>query len=241
MLRARAISPEDAGRVVDKLLAGLPEGAPVDPPNDTADFSPLTVLLHLPQADKTTLGLIGQLPSTTDGDETEDLYVTNILSSGPLFEAVRTELRATYGFRAGFTNYTRTLRPLIISGEVEPEVLADVRDVVLKTYEDFRQNPDLAGLPELKERFSSGAKDHVQYVNQVAQVIMELALDGRDTTQAPNLHALFEEVTTETVKARLIDSFPPASELMVFAVSPDANALPGACVITMIEEAADCR
>lgn len=237
-----AISEEDAGQVVDDLLASLPEGAPKLQPQDAADFSQKTILLHLPSAEKTTLGLLGRLPPTTEDGYIEDLLAVQLLNgaNSPLFDAIRTELRATYGLQSGYTNYTRALRPFFIFGEVETSRLAEVRDVALEAYETFRKSPDLTGLNELRSRVVEGTKENISYVNVSAQVIMELALDGKDVTQAPDLHKGYEDITSDALTVRLATMFPPASSLIVLAVSPDENALPGACVISEIGDAINC-
>ena len=49
---------------------------------------------------------------------------------GPLFDAVRTKLRASYGFQAGFTNYNRATRVMFIAGEVETAKLVQTSDVI---------------------------------------------------------------------------------------------------------------
>ncbi|MEN8896648.1 MAG: hypothetical protein ABF248_11255, partial [Yoonia sp.] len=63
---------------------------------------------------------------------------------------------------------------------------------------------------------------------------------GQDTALAPNLGDAIAAFSPEDIAARLRNSFPAAEDLMVFAVSPDANALEGACVITQIEQALTC-
>jgi hypothetical protein len=95
-------------------------------------------LLHLPEAEKTTLGLVGQLPPTSEGGDLIDLLALNFFArsgDGPLFNAVRTELRASYGFEAGFTNYDRATRLMFIGGEVETEKLSEAANLILTTYD----------------------------------------------------------------------------------------------------------
>ena len=123
-----AISRDDAGKAVDQLLSGLPEGQAQATHNVDTNFEPKTLLLHLPDAEKTTLGLMGQLPPTAEGGDLTDLLALSFFGrsgSGPLFDAVRTDLRASYGFQAGSTNYDRATRIMFIAGEVETEKLAE--------------------------------------------------------------------------------------------------------------------
>lgn len=237
-----AVSPQDAGRLVDKILAGLPE-LPAPPQiEDASNFAAKTVLLHLPEAEKTSIGLLGQLPSTFESGDHLDYLAVSLMngSSGPLFDALRTELRATYGVEAGYANYTRALRVFFIQGEVDTAQLGEARDVSLKAYEAFRTEPDFTGLDELKTSVANGTEEHISYVNISARVIMELALDDMDPSGITALPDLYRNATEDELRARLLQSFPGAEELMVFAVSPDREAMPGACVITRIEEVLDC-
>lgn len=238
-----AISSKDAGKALDKLLSGLPDGNIQTPLAVQADFAPKVVLLHLPDAEKTTLGIVGQLPPTSQGGDLTDHLALSFFGqpgSGPLFDAVRTDLRASYGFQAGFTNFDRNTRFMFIAGEVETSKLADAVDVVRATYENFRTAPDLTGLDELRHGMAEGTSKNVLYVDVVARTMLELALDSRDPAEAPRLGDLLANTSARQVQDRLATIYPTGDDLIVFAASPDANALPGACVVTAIEQVAEC-
>lgn len=240
---AGAISRDDAGKAVDQLLAGLPEGQAQVAPNIDTNFEPKTVLLHLPDAEKTTLGFMGQLPPTAEGGDLTDLLALSFFErsgSGPLFAAVRTNLRASYGFQAGYTNYDRATRIMFIAGEVETEKLAEAVSLIRMTYESYRTAPDLTGFDDLRRGIVEGTAQNVLYVDVAARTMLELALDGRDPSDAPRLGELLESVTAQDVQERLASVFPSGDDLIVVAASPDASALPGACVITKIEQVAQC-
>lgn len=240
---AGAISRDDAGKAVDQLLRGLPDGQTQAAHNVDTNFAPKIVLLHLPDAEKTTLGLIGQLPPTSEGDDLTDLLALSFFGrsgSGPLFDAVRTDLRASYGFQAGYTNYDRATRIMFIAGEVETEKLAEAADLILTTYESFRTAPDLTGLDDLRREMAEGTAKNVLYVDVAASTMLELALDARGPSDAPRFGELLESVTAQDVQERLASVFPPGEDLIVVAASPDALALPGACVITKIEQVTEC-
>ncbi|EFO28649.1 peptidase M16 inactive domain superfamily [Roseibium sp. TrichSKD4] len=238
-----AISLEDAGNAVDKLLAALPKGQTPETPDIRPDFSPKTILLHLPNAEKTTLGFIGQLPPTSEGGDLVDLLALSFFGrqgNGPLFEAVRTDLRASYGFHAGYTNYDRAIRIMLVTGEVETAKLAQATDLIRETYETFRIAPDFTGFEALQKGMAEQTTKQVSYVNVAARTMLELALDARDPADAPRVGDLLANVTQQEVKERLVSSFPPGDDLIVLAASPDASALPGACIITKIEQVATC-
>ena len=77
-------------------------------------------------------------------------------------------------------------------------------------------------------------------MNVAAQTIRELALDGQDPTIAPKLGDAVRAITDQDVIERLQSTFPKAEDLIVIVASPDATALPDACVITEISQAAMC-
>jgi zinc protease len=238
-----AISRDDAGKAVDQLLSGLPEGQALAAPSVDANFEPKTILLHLPDAEKTTLGLMGQLPPTAEGGDLTDLLALSFFGrsgSGPLFDSVRTDLRASYGFQAGSTNYDRATRIMFIAGEVETEKLAEASELIRTTYESYRTAPDLTGLDDLRRGMAEGTAQNVLYVDAAARTMLELALDDRDPSDAPRLGELLASVTAQDVQERLASVFPSGGDLIVVAASPDALALPGACVITKIEQVAQC-
>jgi len=239
-----AISRKDAGKAIDRLLSGLPAGQSVTAASSQpVDFSPRIILVHLPDAEKSTLGFVGQMPPTEEGGDLTDLLALNFFArsgSGPLFNAVRTRLRASYGFQAGLTNYDRATGILYIGGEVETSKLAEVSETVLKTYSDFRTSPDLTGFDNLRHAMAEGSAKNVKYVDIAARSILELALDNREPSDAPRIGELLKAIQARDVEARMANVFPSADSLIIVAASPDANALPGACVVTEFKDAAQC-
>jgi hypothetical protein len=55
-----------------------------------------------------------------------------------------------------------------------------------------------------------------------------------------NLKKELEAVTSDAVKARLNESYPKPDDFLMVAISPDATALPGACVIESPQDAVKC-
>lgn len=237
------IDAEAAGRAVDALLAGLPESAPEISRRVRADFAPRRILLHQPDARKTILAFIVPLPPTRMGGEAEDLILTGALGGqrGVLFDAVRTRLRAAYGFAAGFRNYTRELRVLFMAGEVEPGRLAEVERVVREAYAAFRKAGPEGDLAARKAPLRARFAELPDFSLRVARAELQSALDGQAPGRALKLAAEVDAVTEESLHARLDDAFPVTDDFIVIAVSPDANALPDACVITVPQQAAGCR
>lgn len=241
---AGQISAETAGNAVDALLSGLPEAVAVTATVPAADFAPRRILLHVPEAQTSTLVLMGPLPPTRDGSEFEDVLLATALGGDDnsiLFDAVRTGLRASYGFGAGLDAYTRDLRVLVLSGEIETEKLADAEAIVRAAYAEFLNAPKMGDLTARKAPFKANTEQTAKDPMAASFSALMAILDGQDPNLALTLPSLLDKVNEDTVQARAASAFPAADELIVLAVSPDADALPGACVITSPADAVNCR
>ena len=241
---AGALSVEEAGQAIDKLLDGMPAGDGRISAEVNYDFSPRSVLLHAPDLEQSFLGFIGQMPPTREGGEFEDLLAITLLGQGEnseLFQAVRTRLRAGYGFTAGVANFTRDIRFLFLAGEVEAERLSEVRDVVVETYGGFIENGPSSDVGGLKAMIANGLATNIGNPVVASTMMIEALLDDLDPNRVMAITEEINTVTQETVKARLSNDFPKREELITIAISPDENALPGACVISSSEQIAQCR
>ena len=240
---AGGIDAADAGAAIDELLRGLPDASRSVTQEAALDYTARRILLHIPEAQTTTLSFIATLPATRLGGETEDLILIHALGGDDqsvLFEAVRTELRASYGFGAGMANYTRDHRILFLSGEVETAKLADAEQVVRDAYADFRQSGPSGELEPRKAPLAAHFAELPDFVVDQARSELQSALDGFETGRSLRLTDELQAVTKGTLMDRLSSAFPDAQDFIVIAVSPDADALPGACVIRSPAEAADC-
>jgi predicted Zn-dependent peptidase len=249
---AGGIDTAAAGEALDTLFAGLPEkSSDASPdeseagfvPNLTPDFSPRRILLHLPDAEVSSLAFIAPLPPTRLGGEMEDLLLILALGSDDqsvLFKAVRDELRASYGFGAGIDNYTREQRILVMAGEVDTESVADAERRVREAYASFRQTGLKGDLADRKASLEAGFSKLGDFVIDQARTEIQSTLDGFEPGQSLTLIEELAAVTEQSVMERLNDAFPAHDDFIVMAVSPDADALPGACVISAPREAAGC-
>lgn len=240
---AGGIGTADAGAAIDALLTGLPEAAQDVSREAAPDYTARRILLHLPDAQTSTLSFIAPLPPTRQGGELEDLILIDALGGDDqsvLFEAVRTELRASYSFGAGMANYTRDHRILFLTGQVEAAKLADAERVVREAYAAFREDGPQGSLAERKAPLEERLSKLSDSVVKQARSELQGPLDGSPPGRALGLLDELAAVSGKTLMARLRDAFPAPDSFIVIAVSPDANALPGACVITTPSEAADC-
>lgn len=240
---AGGIEAADAGAAIDTLLAGLPDASRTVTQEAAPDHTARRLLLHIPEAQTTTLSFIAPLPPTRLGGEMEDLILIHALGGDDqslLFEAVRTELRASYGFGAGMANYTRDHRVLFLSGEVETAKLADVERVVRQAYAAFRQLGPSEALEPRKAPLEASFAELTDFVVDQARSELQSALDGFETGRSLRLTDELQAVTEGTLMDRLSSAWPQAQDFIVITVSPDADALPGACVILIPSAAADC-
>ena len=240
---AGGIGAKDAGAMIDALLEGLPGATRSVAREISPDYTPRRILLHLPEAQTTTLSFIAALPPTRLGGELEDVILIHALGGDDqsvLFEAVRTELRASYGFGAAMANYTRDHRILFLTGEVETAKLAGVERVVREAYAAFRQSGPSGELEARKAPLAASFKELTDFVVDQAQSELLSALDGFDAGRSLRPTDELNAVTQHTLAQRLSSDFPNAEDFIVIAVSPNADALPGACVIRAPAEAADC-
>lgn len=232
-----------AGQAVDALLAGLPVKEAQAALMVPVDYTPRRILLHMPDAQVTNLAFVGPLPPTRLGREWEDVILTGALGEGDqsvLFEAVRTGLRATYGYGAGYSNYTRDARIFVMTGEIEAEKLAEAETVIREAYADFRQTGPSGDLADRTSPIAANLADLPNYVADQGYTELQSLLDGYAPGRSLQMIEELNAITDETVLARLQTGFPAISDFIMIAVSADPDALPGACVITTPQEAIDC-
>jgi hypothetical protein len=72
------------------------------------------------------------------------------------------------------------------------------------------------------------------------------AVFALETRRDPNImlsapEEFVKAFTSDVLKARLAQAFPKPEDITIIAVSPNADSLPGACVITAPEQAANCK
>jgi zinc protease len=239
---AGPVSAKEAGRAIDALFAGLPEGKAPEIVPPKPNFAPRRILLHIPDANVSSLNFAAPLPPTREGGDFEDIIAMMALGGddqSALFDAVRTKLRASYGFIAGVAAYSSDVRFLLMSGQAETAKLGEAESVVRAAYADFRKSGPAGDLSERKTVFASGFESNKKNPAARALTALLAMLDGMDPATDPK--AMLDKVTQASIQARLDKVYPPADGFVVLAVSPDANALPGACVIKTPAEAAGCR
>lgn len=238
------ITSEEAKLRIDELFAGMPLGEPINVYDVRANYSHRTIIVQDDKIEKTTLAYIAPLSPTSEGGEYEDIVATHILGGGEqsrLFQAVRQQLRASYGFSAGLSAYTRKNRFVALSGEVETQKLQEVRDVVKATYTDFlKTGVTQEEASALRTMFSDGLAVNLSHASVVTYVIAESVLDGYPADRLLTLGNELETLDATKVNAHITNKFPEFDQFIEMIVTPTPIDLPGACVVKTAVDVEKC-
>lgn len=237
------LSAADAGLAVDALFKGLAAGEETVAGTAEIDMSPKRIVLHAPKSKKSTLTFFGELPPSSEGSQLDDWLLLDALSGDfedGLSGAVRTELRASYGYGAGVEEYSADNRLLIMSGQIETSKIAEVEKTVRKVYAEFRVDPSIEELSKTKKEYQIKFKEDLKDTGSVAYNAMISKIHGMDPARALNLQGELDAVTVQTLEQRVKDAFPTVDELVLVLSSPDDEALLDACVVKTAKDALDC-
>lgn len=242
---AGAAAPAKVALAIDRALAGLPTSAGTDPLAFAGPtIRPGTIVLHDPDSPKSLIMALADLPVTAAGDDAEYSIATAVLGLGKqsrLFKAIRSQLRAAYGFGAGIETMTRDHRLVRMGGEVDTALLPQALDAMRRSYEAFRVN----GISQ--EEFPVARNAYLQRIEQglkrpagVATMLMENRLNARSAAEFENIAAQIAALERTAVNATIAAAYPPYDEMLTIVVTPDADTIPDACVITAIDDWRRC-
>lgn len=236
-----------ASKITDTIFQGVPdandEGKPGNATSVEADFSPKRLLVHNPASDVSTLSFVGPLPAIKKGAEFADLLLLTELGQGAesiLFNAVRTKMRAAHGYGAGISAFTTDTRFLVMSGQVETSRIEEAETVVREAYARFLNDGPFSDLAELKEPIMNNLREAEKDTGASSYSVLQAIVSKQPWTLESSAIEQLEATTEELLKERLSSAFPAPDELFVLVSSPDASALPDACVISQPSEAVDC-
>lgn len=240
---AGSISRDEAGRAVDGLFHGLPQPEAVPRPvTAAADFHPRRILLHLPSASTSRLILAGPLPAIAAGVKPEDDVILDALAGpgGQLTETARGKLKAAYDFTWDVDQPTDGLRYFRLEGEIETAKLARAETALRDSYAQLRAKAAPLHAEQARERMRASLEADRDDPSAAAAEALHAWATRQDLTILSDPAVFTAGLSAATAARRLRDAFPPADDLIIIAVSPDAAALPGACIITAPEQAARC-
>ncbi len=236
---------DTVAKEVDLLFADLPTNVPAEPIAFAKPAVPgKTVLLHIPEAPKSVVVLIGEMPANDQTSDTSLQLATGVLGHGKqsrLFKTVRSGLGASYGFGANLQNYTREHRLLEMTGEVETAKLQAALSEIEKAYSEFVESGvGRIEFPLAKRIYKREAKKGLKNPVNVAFSIISAVKNGFDSTHVHSamdrIDALKRGSTNDVISA----SFPDYEDLLKIIVSPDDKAVADACVISTIEDVSKC-
>lgn len=242
---AGTAGPARVARAIDLALAGLPASANPEPVAfQGPHIRPGTIVLHDPDSPKSLIMALGELSGVPTTDDAVYGIATAVLGLGKqsrLFKAIRSQLRAAYGFGAGMETMTRHHRLLRMGGEVDTALLPQALDAMRQSYETFRRE----GIAP--EEYPIARNFHLQRVEQnlsrpagMATMLMENRLNGQSAEAFETLVAHVESLERTTVNDTIRATYPPFDALLTIVITPDADAIADACVITAIEEWRQC-
>ena len=238
---------EAIGAAIDKALEGLPSGnlAPSQSALPLEIAVPgKTIVFHSPKSTKSMILTFGKLPAAIDDKDLETNTALGVLGYGQqsrLFKAVRTGLRATYGFRAGYIDYTRRNRLFHLSGEVETAKLQEALDTVKETYEEFRTGGiGFVEFPFARRFYRQRIEGSLAKPQEATYLLMEGRLNGAPMNQLATMTARIDDLERGKVNNFIAKTFKPFEELLTIVVTPDADAVKGDCLITAYDQWRDC-
>lgn len=238
--------PEVVARAIDNALKGLPaQGARRDLPVLEMHYPAKTILIHRPEAEKSHILIVGPVPPSYAPDYEALQLATGVLGvsdQSRLFTAVRKELRAAYGFKASFDDFTRANGLFYMQGEVETAKLQQALDTVRDTYEEFRADGvGIIEFPFAHRIFKNRVRTNMEKPGTIAHLMSEAHLTGRSYAEGLGYLERVEGLSRSDVNAAIGRHFPAFNGMMKIVVSSDRNAIEADCIILDFSEAASCR
>ena len=130
---------------------------------------------------------------------------------------------------------------LVMGGEVETAQIQQVVDEVERTYEKFRTvGIGPVEFPIARKFYRDRILDELQKPESVAYMLIEARLNGWERNYVTKLTERISGQGRESVNEQIATHFPAFDEMLTVVVTPEADVLAGACVVTDIDAWADC-
>ena len=241
---AGGASPQMLSAHIDTVLRDMPKGTPTPPIAFEGPKVPgKTIVLHQPDAALSMVLLVGNLNKRAGESTVATNLGIGVLGLGKqsrLFKTVRTGLRAAYGFSANRLQLPRGYELIEISGEVETAKVAQALTGVRDTYEEFRNKGiGRVEFPIARRFYQRRLTEEFQKPESVAWLVMQGEL-YEGVNNIPALQSDLQQADRGEVNAKINQILPAFDELLTVVVSPDVDVVPGACVITRIENWTQC-
>ena len=233
------------GAAIDRALEGLPKGKSVPVTRLPELVVPAKIIIfHAPQAAKSMILTFGKVPPASANQDLPLNISLGVLGYGQqsrLFKAVRTGLRAAYGFGSGYINYTRNQRLFRMSGEVETTKLQEALVSVRNAYDAFRVDGiGLIEFPLARRIYRQRIEALLNEPSDASHLLMEGRLNGAPDDNLTTMLERIENLERSKVNDFIKKTFLPFDQLLTIVVTPDADAVKGDCVITAYEQWRTC-
>lgn len=245
VVSAGGADPASVGRSIDAALDGLPaESTPPIHDFPALSIVPQTIVFHDPHAEKSVVQIFGSISPRRGANANAFDISIDVLGGGQksrLFEAVRTSLRATYGYGAGFSDFTRNRRVLVLGGEVDTELLPNALATIESTYDEFLADGiDAEEFSIAKRAYRERMRGVLQTPGTAARLLMEYHLDGRPEDHVATLIDRIDALDRDAVNTLIVREFPPFSEMMTIIVTPDPSGIESDCIVTDLRDIPPC-
>ena len=242
---AGSATSDVVAKELDLLFKDLPDHGGSDP----LEFSqPVvqggTVVFHSPDAPKSVVILIGNLPPS-DQEINQPLKLgVGVLGFGKnsrLFKTVRSGMGASYGFGAGMFDFTRNYRMLEMSGEIETAKLQEALTEIEDAYSKFHESGvGRIEFPIAKRIYKRELGKQLQDPVSMAFSVSAAMRSEFDKDYLQKALSDINDMKRSSVNEVIRDLMPAYDGLLKVIVTPDKDAVEGACVISNLDQVREC-
>ncbi len=154
------------------------------------------------------------------------------------WNAVNTAKTGSRKLAVGITYCNAANRLMYVAADVDDARLVEIRGAIIGIFETFRTTGEIKDYEDHRQGIADYMAEVMEHFSVAAFTILRRGLRNQGPTIVPKMkeHVLGHE--PDVLKERPLSRYQAAKDLGVLAVSPNADALPGACVITDKAEAA---
>ena len=251
--RARIVATGGAPKsvvsaIVDRLFDGIPEHPLVNPPTSELPAYRLdgkTIVLVDHSVKTSAIIMAAGLPwskSITDASTRLSVHLLGQGAQSRMFEALRSELGATYRVRTTARSTRKRVRLLLIGSEIETAKLARAIPVLHAAYAKFvNAGVTAAELDAGSKRVSFGLSQQMSVPIASSRLILAAQVGGRSLDYFQKVEAHFHSITADKLNAHIANAFPPLEKTLTIIVTPDARGIAADCVVKRVSEIAACE
>ena len=242
---AGTIEADRAGKTIDDLLGALPvnsDNATREPP---ALNTGITVLLHDESATSTHMAVVGLLPASREGGEIADIVAVSALGKGKesrLHKAKADELAESVSVDASIANFSREVRVFGINANADSGKAEATFKSIQEAYRAFLEG-DLEDQEVLRSvvPFVNSLRSNDKKVDLLAYGLGQLLLDDLPKEMLLSVTQDSLSLKAADINQRITDHYPEWEDMVKVIVSDNADVIEADCIVTRIEELAQCQ